>query len=103
MPVSMADAVIRQTPEITRGRRGPRRPTMRPESGDATTVMRASGTVASPAWIGERSRTSWRYRVFRKRNPPKAANAATEMLIDEANGIDRKKRGSMRGSSRRGS
>ena len=31
--------VTRQTPAITSGRRGPRRPTMRPDSGDATTVI----------------------------------------------------------------
>ena len=76
---------------------------MRPDSGDATTVMTAIGTVASPAWTGERPRTSWRYSVFRKRNPPNAANAATEMTIDDANGIDRKNRRSTSGSSRRGS
>src|SRR4051794_32365243 len=75
IPVSIAQATTRQPPEIARGRRGPRRPTMRPDSGDARTVMRAIGTVASPAWIGENPRTCWRYRVFRKRNPPNAANA----------------------------
>ena len=42
------------------GRRGPRRPTMRPDSGDATTVMAAIGTVASPACTGERPRACWR-------------------------------------------
>ena len=41
--------------------------------------------------------------MFRKRKPPNAANAATEMAIDDANGIDRKNRRSMSGSSRRGS
>src|SRR3954454_23251033 len=46
--VSMTPAVARQTPEITSGRRGPRRPTMRPDSGDAATIMAANGTVASP-------------------------------------------------------
>jgi hypothetical protein len=41
--------------------------------------------------------------VLRNRNPPNAANAATEATIDDVNGIDRKNRSSMRGSSRRGS
>ena len=48
MPISMAHAGSRETPEITSGRRGPRRPTMRPESGDATTVMRAIGHGDEP-------------------------------------------------------
>ena len=60
IPVSMAHAVTEQTPEITSGRRGPRRPTMRPDSVEATTVISAIGTVASPACTGERPRTSWR-------------------------------------------
>ena len=103
MPTSIAQAVTKQTPAIRSGSRGPRRPTMRPDSGDATIVITAIGTVASPAWIGEKPRTSWRYSVFRKRNPPNAANAATEMAIDDENGTERKNRRSISGSSRRGS
>ena len=53
MPVSSTHALTSATPAITSGSRGPRRPTMRPESGDATTVTSASGTVASPASSGE--------------------------------------------------
>ena len=41
--------------------------------------------------------------MLRKRNPPKAANAATEVTIEDANGIERKNRRSISGSSRRGS
>ena len=99
MPVSIALAVTRQTPEIRSGRRGPRRPTRRPDSGDASTVMTASGTVASPAWSGESPRASCRYSVLRNRKPPNAAKAATEMTIDDENGSDRKKRRSTRGSA----
>ena len=48
-----AGASPAQTPAITSGSRGPRRPTMRPDSGDASTVISAIGTVASPACTGE--------------------------------------------------
>jgi hypothetical protein len=41
--------------------------------------------------------------VLRNRNPPKAANEATEMTIADEKGADRKKRRSIKGSSRRGS
>jgi hypothetical protein len=60
MPTSSADATVRQTPAITSGMRGPRRPTIRPESGDATTIMSASGTVRRPACTGENPRVPWR-------------------------------------------
>src|SRR3954447_13749201 len=102
-PVSMAHPVSEHTPEMISGSRGPWRPTIRPDSGEATTVMKDIGTVGRPDWTGDRPRTSWRYRVFRSIKPPNAANAAIEMTIDDANGTDRKNRRSMSGCGRRGS
>src|SRR4051812_10854554 len=60
MPVSMAAPVSMHTPAIASGILGPWRPTIRPEIGEAVTVISASGTVASPAWTGESPRACWR-------------------------------------------
>jgi hypothetical protein len=60
IPISIAHAVTIATPAIASGSRGPRRPTMRPDSGDAIIIITAMGTVASPACTGDRPRTSWR-------------------------------------------
>ena len=87
-------------PATTSGTRGPRRPTIRPEIGAATTIIRAIGTVASPASSGEKPRAPCRNSVFRNRKPPKAAKAATEITVAEANGTERKNRGSISGSRR---
>ena len=57
---SIAQATIAETPAMTSGVRGPRRPTMRPETGERITVIRAIGTMAMPASIGESPRTSCR-------------------------------------------
>ena len=103
MPTSIAQPIVNDTPAIASGRRGPRRPTMRPDSGAHSTIMAAIGSVARPASSGDSPRPCCRYSVLRKRNPANAANAATAAATDAENGIDRKKRRSINGSSRRGS
>ena len=85
--------------------RGPRRPTMRPESGAKKSVIAAIGSVQRPAVEGRevRTRTSCRYSVFRNRKPPSAANAQTAITLALEKGTLRKKRGSISGSRRRAS
>ena len=90
-------------PATTSGSRAPRNPTIRPEIGDATAIITASGMVASPAMTGDRPRTSCRYSVFKNRNPPNAAKAATAISVAAENGMERKNRTSISGSRRRGS
>src|ERR1035441_7976381 len=55
----------------------PKRPTTRPESDEKSAIAPAIGNVSTPARSAERPRASCRYKVFKKRNPPKAKNEAT--------------------------
>ena len=84
-----------QTPEMSNGSARAAAAHDAARQGETTTIMSAIGTVARPASTGESPRTSCRYSVLRKRNPPNAANAATEMAIADENGTDRKNRTSI--------
>ena len=99
--VSMNPAAVIVTPAIPRGRRVPRRPTIRPEIGAKMTVITANGSALSPAWSGVKPRTFCRYRVLRSRKPASAANPHSAMTVAPENGTLRKNRGSISGSTRR--
>ena len=88
---------------MTSGTRGPRLATMRPASGAHSAITTGIGKMARPACRADKSRTSCRYRVDRKRNPAMAAMAQTAVRLAPANGTLRKNRKSSIGSSRRGS
>ena len=80
-----------------------RLPTIRPDSGAATSIAPAIGSVYRPASNGERPRDVCRYRVLRNRKPPIAANIPTAVTEAPANGAERKKRTSISGWRRRSS
>ena len=105
MSISNRPASPMPSPPTNSARRGPRRPTMRPESGAKKSVIAAIGSVQRPAVKAERcgTRTSCKYSVLMNRNAPSAENARTAIALAPEKGRLRKKRGSINGSSRRAS
>src|SRR5690606_3588963 len=100
-PISMAEPAMVANEPIIIGKRVPRSPTRRPAIGAQITDAAAIGRVIRPALIGDRPRTSCRYRVLRNRKPPVAAKAITAQATALENGALPKNRGSSSGSSRR--
>src|SRR5487761_1450083 len=76
----------------------PKRPTTRPERDEKRAIAPAMGNVSTPARSAESPRTSCRYKVFKKRNPPKAKNEAPAITVAPEKGTLLKKRSSISGS-----
>jgi hypothetical protein len=99
-----AELSVSAAPPITSGTRAlPRLVAIRVARGGQIAMAAAAGSMRRPACSAGKPRTSCRYRVLRKRKPPRQANVHTALTAEPANGGLRKNLGSMSGSARRSS
>jgi len=101
--IAAALRVSAAPPSISGTRALPRLPAIRVASGGQTAMAAAAGSMRTAACSADRPRPSCRYRVLRKRKPPRHANVHRPLTAEPANGRLPKNRGSISGSSRRSS